>query len=259
MFNCILTEIKENILIVTINRPEKLNALNGELLKELSTAFLDAKINENVYAVIITGAGEKAFVAGADINELNKLDPIKAKNFAEFGQKVFSQISELNKPVIAAVNGFALGGGCELAMACHIRLVSENAKFGQPEVNLGIIPGYGGTQRLPKLIGLGRAMELILSGELIDANEAYRIGLANKIYPSNELIDKSIELAKKILSKGRIAVSLSINSINASLNLSETEGMNFEAANFALATSTKDFQEGTTAFLEKRKAQFKGE
>lgn len=259
MFNNILTEVKENILIVTINRPEKLNALNGELLKELFDVFSDARINKDIHAVIITGAGEKAFVAGADINELNKLDPVKAKEFAEYGQKVFGQISELNKPVIAAVNGFALGGGCELAMACHIRLVSENAKFGQPEVNLGIIPGYGGTQRLPKLIGLGRAMELILSGDLIDADEAYRIGLANKVYPSAELFEKAVELAKKLLSKGRIAISLSINAINASLNLSETEGMKFEAANFALATSTKDFKEGTSAFLEKRKAQFKGE
>ncbi|MCK9280293.1 MAG: enoyl-CoA hydratase-related protein [Melioribacteraceae bacterium] len=259
MFKNLLTELRENILIITINRPEKLNALNGEILKELSDAFADAKVREEIQVVIITGAGEKAFVAGADINELNKLNPIKAKEFAEFGQKVFAQISDLSKPVIAAVNGFALGGGCELAMACHIRLVSENAKFGQPEVNLGVIPGYGGTQRLPKLIGLGRAMELILSGDLIDANEAYKIGLANKVYPLAELIEKTIELSKKILSKSRIAVSLSINAINASSNLSEAEGMKFEAANFALATSTEDFKEGTTAFLEKRKAQFKGE
>ncbi|MFA7289502.1 MAG: enoyl-CoA hydratase-related protein [Melioribacteraceae bacterium] len=259
MFKNLLTELRENILIITINRPEKLNALNGDLLKELSEIFLDVKERGEIHAVIITGAGEKAFVAGADINELNKLEPIKAKEFAEFGQKVFGQISSINKPVIAAVNGFALGGGCELALACHIRLVSENAKFGQPEVNLGVIPGYGGTQRLPKLIGLGRAMELILSGELIDANEAYRIGLANKLYPINELLERALELANKIISKGRIAVSLSIDAINASSNLSETEGMKYEAANFALATSTEDFKEGTTAFLEKRKAQFKGE
>jgi len=253
----ILFEIKNKIAFVTINRPDKLNALNNDTLNELKTCFENIRLNDDVNVVILTGAGEKAFVAGADISELNKLDGTTGKTFAEFGQGVFNQIENLNKPVIAAVNGFALGGGCELAMACHIRLASEKAKFGQPEVNLGIIPGYGGTQRLSRLINTGRAAELILTGDIIDANEAFRIGLVNKVYKLEELLDKATELAEKISSKGQIAVELSLKAIVSTNNLSETDGLKYEAELFGNCCSTEDFKEGTSAFLEKRKPEFK--
>jgi enoyl-CoA hydratase len=253
----LLFEMKNKIAFVTINRPDKLNALNNETLNELKTCFENIRSNDDVNVVILTGAGEKAFVAGADISELNKLDYATGKTFAEFGQGVFNQIENLNKPVIAAVNGFALGGGCELAMACHIRLASEKAKFGQPEVNLGIIPGYGGTQRLSRLINTGRAAELILTGDIIDASEALRIGLVNKVYKPEELITKAVELADKISSKGQIAVELSLQAIAASNNLSCTEGLKYETELFGKCCSTEDFKEGTSAFLEKRKPEFK--
>lgn len=253
----ILFEIKNKIAFVTINRPDKLNALNNDTLNELKTCFENIRSNDDVNVVILTGAGEKAFVAGADISELNKLDGATGKTFAEFGQGVFNQIENLNKPVIAAVNGFALGGGCELSMACHIRLASEKAKFGQPEVNLGIIPGYGGTQRLSRLINTGRAAELILTGDIIDANEALRIGLVNKVYKPEELLDKATELAEKISAKGQIAVELSLKAIVSTSNLSEKDGLKYEAELFGDCCSTEDFKEGTSAFLEKRKPEFK--
>lgn len=253
----ILLEVKNKIAFVTINRPDKLNALNNATLNELKSCFENIKLNDEINVVIITGAGEKAFVAGADISELNKLDGSSGKSFSVFGQEVFNQIENLNKPVIAAVNGFALGGGCELAMACHIRLASEKAKFGQPEVNLGIIPGYGGTQRLARLINTGRAAELILTGDIIDANEALRIGLVSKIYKPEELIDKATELAEKISSKGQIAVELSLKAIISTDNLSEVDGLKYEAELFGKCCSTEDFKEGTSAFLEKRKPEFK--
>lgn len=253
----LLLEKRENIAVVKINRPEKLNALNAETLTELKNVFEDLKNDDSVSVVILTGSGEKAFVAGADISELSKLDAISAKAFSENGQAIFYLIEDMNKPVIAAVNGFALGGGCELALACHIRLASENAKFGQPEVNLGIIPGYGGTQRLTRLINSGRAAEYILTGDMIHANEAFRIGLVNHVYPQNELLDKAVEMAKKISSKAQHAVRLALKAVNAVDQMSDTEGQKYEASLFAVCCGTEDFKEGTQAFLEKRKPDFK--
>ena len=253
----LLIEKKDNIATVTINRPDKLNALNSQTMSELKEAFTELKSDSEIYVVIVTGSGEKAFVAGADIAELNKLDVITGKTFAESGQAVFNLIENLDKPVIAAVNGFALGGGCELALSCHIRIASENAKFGQPEVNLGIIPGYGGTQRLTRLINSGRAMEYILTGDMIDANEALRIGLVNKVYPKAELINKAMEMAKKIVSKAQQAIRFSVKAVNMVDEVSEKEGLNYEASLFSLACGTEDFKEGTKAFLEKRKSEFK--
>ena len=250
-------EIKNSIVILTINRPEKLNALNTETLAELKIAFTELKKDDNVKVIVITGSGEKAFIAGADIAELNKLDMINGKEFSEKGQAVFNLIEQFEKPVIAAVNGFALGGGCELALACHIRLASENAKFGQPEVNLGIIPGYGGTQRLARLVNSGKAMEYILTGDIISANEALRIGLVNQVYPNDELMIKAIEFAEKIASKPQHAVRFAIKAVNAAAQVSLNEGQNFEAVLFGLCCGTEDFKEGTNAFLEKRKPVFK--
>jgi len=256
-YKTLLLEIKGNIAIVTLNRPDKLNALNAQTIDDLNSVFEQVKDNEKISIVILTGSGEKAFVAGADISELNKLDMIKAKDFAEKGQEVFSKIENFDKPIIAAVNGFALGGGCELALACHIRLASENAKFGQPEVNLGIIPGYGGTQRLARLINTGRAMEYILSADMIDANEAYRIGLVNKVYPQAELMERAIEMANRIAAKGMQAIRLAMKGVNAVNQMPLKEGLQFEASLFALCCGTEDFKEGTSAFLEKRKPVFK--
>lgn len=253
----LLVDIKEKIAIVTINRPEKLNALNHQTLTEIKDAFEKLNSDDNVLVVILTGAGEKAFVAGADISELSKLNMLEGKDFAEFGQSVFTYIENLNKPVIAAVNGFALGGGCELALSCHIRIASENAKFGQPEVNLGIIPGYGGTQRLTRLIGSGLAMEMILTGDMIDSTEAYRIGLANKIYPLPDLMSKAWEMAQKISSKGQQAIRFAIKAVKTVEEVSLKQGQNVEASLFALCCGTEDFKEGTSAFLDKRKPLFK--
>jgi enoyl-CoA hydratase len=253
----LLVQINEKTALVTINRPDKLNALNHTTLEELKNLFEELQSMDDVYSVIITGSGEKAFVAGADIAELNKLNMIEGKKFAEFGQSVFNIIENFDKPVIAAINGFALGGGCELALACHFRLASENAKFGQPEVNLGIIPGYGGTQRLTRLIGSGRAMEMILTGDMIDANEAYRIGLVNKVLPSSELLTKAIEIAQKINSKSQPAIRLAIKAIKAADKMNLNQGLDFEAVLFGLCCGTEDFKEGTSAFLEKRKPAFK--
>lgn len=252
----LLIDINENIAVLTLNRPEKLNALNHETLTELHQAFKILNEDENIFVVILTGAGEKAFVAGADISEINKLNLLDGKKFAEFGQSVFSMIEKFDKPVIAAVNGFALGGGCELALSCHIRLASENAKFGQPEVNLGIIPGYGGTQRLTRLVNTGRAAEMILTADMIDAGEAYRIGLVNKVYPQSELQSKAFEMASKIASKGQQAIRFALKSIKVVDEVSLQQGQNIEAAMFALCCGTEDFKEGTQAFLEKRKPDF---
>ena len=256
-YQSLLLDVKDNIAVVTLNRPDKLNALNAQTINDLDLVFDELKENEEVYVIVLTGSGEKAFVAGADIKELNNLDMISAKEFAEKGQLVFNKIEKFDKPVIAAVNGFALGGGCELALACHIRLASDNAKFGQPEVNLGIIPGYGGTQRLARLINTGRAMEYILSADMISADEAYRIGLINKVYSQNELLDKAIEMAKKIAEKGQQAIRLAAKAVLAVDQMSLKEGQNLEASLFALCCGTEDFKEGTSAFLEKRKPVFK--
>lgn len=256
-YQTLLLDIKDNIAVVTLNRPDKLNALNEQTINDLDSIFDELKENELVYVVVLTGSGEKAFVAGADIKELNKLNMISAKEFAEKGQAVFNKIDKFDKPVIAAVNGFALGGGCELALACHIRLASDNAKFGQPEVNLGIIPGYGGSQRLARLINTGRAMEYILTADMISADEAYRIGLVNKVYTQNELLDKAIEMAKKITVKGQQAIRMAVKAVKAVDQMSLKEGQNLEASLFALCCGTEDFKEGTSAFLEKRKPEFK--
>jgi enoyl-CoA hydratase len=253
----ILFEIKNHTAIITINRPDKLNALNGQTIDELEKVFESIKNNSEVFVVVITGSGEKAFVAGADIAELNKLDVMSAKEFSEKGNRVFRKIETLDKPVIAAVNGFALGGGCELALACHIRIASENAKFGQPEVNLGIIPGYGGTQRLARIINSARALEIILTGDMVSSDEAFRIGLVNKVFPQSELLTKAFELAEKISSKGQQAIRFALKAVKATDNISLTEGLAYEASLFALVCGTEDFKEGTSAFLEKRKPAFK--
>ena len=253
--NLLLEEVN-NIAKVTINRPDKLNALNNETLRELNELFDYIRETNTISVVIITGVGEKAFVAGADIKELAALDERSGVEFSLFGQSVFSKIEKLNKPVIAAVNGFALGGGCELALACHIRLASENARFGQPEVNLGIIPGYGGTQRLARQVGKGLAIEYILTGDMISASEAFRIGLVNKVYPSEELLAKANEMAEKIISKGKFAITASLNSINVVDSFSLDDGLKLEAENFGSCCETDEFKEGTSAFLEKRKPNF---
>lgn len=251
-------EKEKGIAIVTIERPAVLNALNNETIEELGALFSSMDQDTEIRGVILSGSGEKAFVAGADIRELAALKPMEAKRFALQGQAVLSQIENFTKPVIAAVNGFALGGGCELALACHMRIVSESARFGQPEVNLGLIPGFGGTQRLSRIIGKGRAIEMILSGGLIDAAEAYRIGLANRIVPEDDLLDTAKKLLSTIISKGRVAVELAIEAINRGLEIPLDDGLRFEAVLFGLACSTEDMKEGTSAFLEKRKPEFKG-
>jgi enoyl-CoA hydratase len=253
----ILFEIKNHTGIITINRPDKLNALNGQTINELEDIVNSIKNNPDVFVVVITGSGEKAFVAGADISELNKLDVISAKEFSEKGNRVFRAIETLDKPVIVAVNGFALGGGCELALASHIRFASENAKFGQPEVNLGIIPGYGGTQRLARIVNSARALEIILTGDMLTAEEALKIGLVNKVYPFADLLPKTLELAEKISSKGQQAIRFALNAVKATDNLSLSDGLSYEASLFALVCGTDDFKEGTKAFLEKRKPDFK--
>ena len=255
----ILLAVKDKIAFVTINRPDKLNALNNATLDELKHCFNAIKNDNSVNVVIITGAGEKAFIAGADISELNKLNTVEGKIFSEKGQEVFNMIEKLGKPVIAVVNGFALGGGCELALACHIRIANEKAKFGQPEVNLGIIPGYGGTQRLTRLINSGRSSEMILTGDLIDSHEALRIGLVNKVFSSEEIINKATEMAEKISNKGQIAVRMALRAIVSCNDTSEAEGQNLESSLFAICCGTEDFKEGTLAFLEKRKPNFKNE
>ncbi|MEW5843407.1 MAG: enoyl-CoA hydratase-related protein [Bacteroidota bacterium] len=256
-FANILFEVRNKIAFVTINRPDKLNALNDATLDELEQCFNSIKKDGAINVVVITGKGEKAFVAGADISELHNLDVVAGKTFAEKGQQVFNLIEKLGKPVIAAVNGYALGGGCELALACHIRLASNHAKFGQPEVNLGIIPGYGGTQRLTRLINSGISAELILTGDLIDANEAFRIGLVGKVYAAEELMEKATELAEKISSKGQVAIRMALRSIVSCDDLPDTEGQNLESSLFSICCGTEDFKEGTLAFLEKRKPNFK--
>ena len=253
----IILEIKDNIGFIIINRPQKLNALTIKTIDELDFCIKELHKNSFVKAITITGAGDKAFVAGADIQELSVLNGKQATEVSLKSQKVFFEFEKCTKPVIALVNGFALGGGCELSMACHFRIASENAKFGQPEVNLGIIPGYGGTQRLTRLINSGRAMEYILTGDMIDANEALRIGLVNKVYPQAELMNKAMEMAKKIVSKGQQAIRLSVKAVNIVDEVSGKEGLNYEASLFSLACGTEDFKEGTKAFLEKRKPEFK--
>lgn len=257
-FKFLTCEIQNFIATVVINRPDKLNALNSTLLNELDHLLGSLRDDPEVRVVIVTGAGEKSFVAGADIAELAALGVSEAKKFAANGQRIFSKIEQLGKPVIAAVNGYALGGGCELALACHIRFASTNAIFGQPEVNLGTIPGYGGTQRLTKLVNTGRALEMILSGDKISSEEALAIGLVNKVYEKEELLAKTFEFAEKIASKPVSAIAWAIDAVTSAHGLNIDAGLDFEASLFALCAGTNDFKEGTTAFLEKRKPEFKG-
>jgi len=254
----LLMEIEEGIGVITINRPNVLNALNTETIEELNKAIDDLAGISEVKVNIITGAGEKAFVAGADISYMQSFTPLKAKEFARQGQALFSKIENLQKPVIAAVNGFALGGGCELAMACDIRVASEKAKFGQPEVGLGLIPGFGGTQRLSRLVSPGMAKEILFTGDMYDAQMALRIGLVNHVVPSAELLDFCKAMAKRIASKGPVAVSLTKEAVNDGLEMDLEKAFTHEADLFALTFTTNDHVEGISAFLEKRKPQFKG-
>src|ERR1700756_4244136 len=249
---------KNHIAYITINRPEKLNALNMAVMEELRTAFTAIKADADIRVAILTGSGEKAFVAGADIGELSKHNTVSAKEYTHAGQSVLDLIENLGKPVIACVNGFALGGGCEIAMACTMRIASENAKFGQPEVKLGIIPGYGGTQRLPRLVGKGLAMQLVLTGEMISAQEAHRIGLVNEVVAADKLIPRAEEIAQKIIGMAPLAIQDCMEAVNQGVNMTLQEGLFLEATLFGICCATEDKMEGTTAFLEKRAAHFQG-
>ncbi|MGZ4788637.1 MAG: enoyl-CoA hydratase-related protein [Terriglobales bacterium] len=257
-FENLIYQRKGAIAYVTVNRPKVLNALNRATMAELRAAFEDAKDDAEVRVVLITGSGEKAFIAGADINELNQLSPVEAKEYTHRGQAVFDLIENLGKPTIACINGFALGGGCELAMSCTIRLASENAKLGQPEVKLGIIPGYGGTQRLPRLVGKGMAMQLNLTAEMISAQEALRIGLVNEVTAPADLIARAEALAQKIAANAPLAIKYCMEAVNKGMEMTLAEGLFLEATLFALSCATEDKKEGTSAFLEKRAANFTG-
>jgi enoyl-CoA hydratase/carnithine racemase len=254
----VLFERKQAVAYVTVNRPKVLNALNTPTWKDLRTAFEAARDDAAVRGVILTGAGDKAFIAGADISELSHATAVQAEESSRFGQQVLDLIENLGKPVIAAINGFALGGGCETAMACSIRIAVDAAKFGQPEVALGLLPGGGGTQRLPRLVGKGRALQLILSGEMISAQEAYRIGLVNEVVPADGLIERAEAILKKIASNAPIAVRFALEATNKGLETSQSEGQALEASYFGLCAATDDKNEGTTAFLEKRAPRFQG-
>jgi enoyl-CoA hydratase/carnithine racemase len=254
----VVYEKKGAFAYVTVNRPKVLNALNKATWADLRTAFEDARDDAAVRGVILTGAGNKAFIAGADISELARVTAFEAEQSSRFGQEVLDLIEDLGKPVIAAVNGFALGGGCETAMACTMRIAVENAKFGQPEVKLGLIPGGGGTQRLPRLVGKGRALHLILSGEMISAQEAYRIGLVNEIVPAADLITRAEAILKQIAANAPIAVKFALEATNKGMETSQSEGLLLEASHFGLCAATEDKKEGTTAFLEKRAPRFQG-
>jgi enoyl-CoA hydratase/carnithine racemase len=254
----VLYEKKDAIAYVTVNRPKVLNALSHQTWADLRTAFEEAQGDGQVRGVILSGSGDKAFIAGADISELAQVTAVEAERSSSFGQAVLNLIENLGKPVIAAINGFALGGGCETAMACTIRIAAESAKFGQPEVKLGLPPGGGGTQRLPRLVGKGRALQLILSGELINAADAYRIGLVNEVVPTADLVPRAEAILKQILANAPIAVRYSLEAVNKGLETTQAEGLALEASFFGLCAATEDKKEGTTAFLEKRKAQFQG-
>ena len=257
MYKTLLTSLENNVLTITINRPDKLNALNMQIFDDLNNILDEIEINTEIRGVIISGAGTKAFVAGADISEFGDLNKEQAMTMSKRGQDIFFKIEHCNKPIIAAVNGFALGGGCELSMACHFRIASENAKFGQPEVNLGLIPGYGGTQRLVQLIGKGRALELLMSGNMIDANTALQFGLVNHVVKQEELLTKARSILETINSKAPLAVSACIKTSNAVYDETKN-GFELEIKEFGNCFATEDMKEGVSAFLEKRKANFKG-
>jgi len=257
-YQTLLVDVKDGVAFVTVNRPDKLNALNDQVVADLRQAVLALKSDATVKGVILTGAGPKAFVAGADIGDLARQGVLDGRERALNGQAVLTAIETMGKPVLAAVNGFALGGGCELAMACHIRIAGETAKFGQPEVKLGITPGYGGTQRLPRIVGKGRALHLLLTGETIDAQEALRIGLVTKVVPQDQLMAEAEKLMRQILANGPVAVALTIEAVHQGLEMTLAEGLRLEANVFGLVASTRDVKEGLNAFLEKRAAHFEG-
>lgn len=256
-FENVVFDTKDSVARIVINRPEVMNALNSKTMDELESIVETIEKDRSIRAAIITGAGEKAFVAGADIQELEILDGPNGKAFAQRGQIIFKRFEDLDRPVIAAINGFALGGGCELALSCHIRYASENAKFGQPEVNLGIIPGYGGTQRLPRVVGVSTAIQLILSGEIIDAPNALRIGLVSKVTPREHLIPTVEDLIQTILSRGPVAVRHALAAIKYGMEMTMGAGLDLEANLFGEVCATDDKREGTSAFLEKRSPEFK--
>lgn len=258
MYQTLLTSLENNILTITINRPDKLNALNKDVFTDLNKALDEIQSNADIKSVIITGSGPKAFVAGADISEFNALNKEEAMALAKRGQDTFARIENSSKPIVAAVNGFALGGGCELAMSCHFRVAAENAKFGQPEVNLGLIPGYGGTQRLVQLIGKGKAMELLMSAHMIDASEAKQLGLVNYVTTPETLLEHTKKILEVINSKAPLAVAGCIKSANAVFDES-IDGYDLEIKEFGNCFDTADMKEGVTAFMEKRKANFTGQ
>ena len=257
-FDNLLLERDGAVAMVTINRPKVLNALNSQTIDELRRAILELRADDEIRAIVLTGSGEKSFVAGADINELAVQTPVTGREHALSGQHVFDLLENMGKPVIAAINGFALGGGCELAMACTLRLAADTARLGQPEISLGLIPGYAGTQRLPRLVGKGKAMELILTGTPIAADEAQRIGLVNRVLPAADLMKAAKELAAQLAKSAPIAMRYIINAVNKGVEMPFAEACQYEATLFGLVASTEDMREGTRAFLEKRKAEFKG-
>ena len=257
-YSTLIFELRDPIAIVTVNRPEKLNALNAAVIAELGDVADRIGKDPAIRGMILTGAGPKAFVAGADIGEIAGQGPVDGKARALEGQRVFRRLEQCGKPVIAAVNGFALGGGCELAMACHLRIASEQARFGQPEVKLGIGPGYGGTVRLPRLVGKGRALELLLTGQMIDAQEAYRIGLVNRVVPADRLMSESEQLLRVILENGPLAIRACLEAVDAGLDVGMDEALLLEANLFGLLSGTADMREGTAAFTAKRAPVFKG-
>jgi enoyl-CoA hydratase len=256
-YSTLTLDVADRIATIATNRPDKLNALNDQLITELGLAVDEALGRDDVAGVILTGTG-RAFVAGADIGEVGGSTPAQARMLARKGQEVFRKFETSPKPTAAAVNGFALGGGCELAMCCHVRVASEAAKFGQPEVKLGLIPGYGGTQRLPRLVGKGRALQLLLTGEMVDAQEAYRIGLANLVVPAAELMERTRALVTAMIANAPLALALTVETVHAGYDLPLEEALRFEATAFGLAAATEDMAEGTKAFLEKRPARFSG-
>jgi enoyl-CoA hydratase/carnithine racemase len=257
-YETLLYEKLDGIATVTVNRPEKLNPLSRKVMEELDECFHGIQKDDEVKAVILTGAGEKAFVAGADISQLAVQTPVEGSETSIRGQRILDFIENLGKPVIAAVNGYALGGGCELAMACTLRVASDNARFGQPEVKLGILPGYAGTQRLPRLVGKGRAFEILLSGEPITAEEAYRIGLINRVVLAKDLLATARDWARKIMSNAPLAVKFTLEAVNHGLEVPQKEGQVLEATLFGLCCATDDMKEGTRAFLQKRPPKFVG-
>jgi enoyl-CoA hydratase len=258
VYENLLFEVREGIGFITLNRPKALNALNTALLTELGLLLDEIAVNEEVKAVIITGSGEKAFAAGADISEMQPMTAMEGRKFSANGMNAITKLETIPQPTIAAVNGFALGGGCEVVLACDIRVASTKAKFGQPEVNLGVTPGFGATQRLPRLVGAGIAKELLLTGDVIGADRAYEIGLVNHVVQPEELMDKALEIANKIASKGQLSIRMTKQGVNEGLNMDVERGLQYETELFALSFSTEDQKEGMAAFLEKRPAAFIG-